>query len=477
MRAASYYSTKSPRRRTGRAIVLSVLALVILLAAGVGGVGYYIINSGADTFYEGVFVDGIDLQGLAPAEAFDRVQAGVSEKVNRWRLSLYYSDTQSWEITGELINMQADVSEQINSAWMQGRTGSLIERVQAIWGLRTEPYMGYTSIQFNPYSLESMIGMIKTQLDVAPVDATRVSDPTRSPPFRYTDEQPGMELNAAALTAEVLGFTERVESASVSLRLDTVQPTVKTADLQSDIVRLSRARTPISTSSTPERNANVEIGCAKFNGLTIPPGAKVSFNDVVGQRTMENGWQQALEIKYGEYVMGYGGGICQVSSTLYNAIVESGLEVIDRSPHKLKVGYLDAGKDATVADRGTDFVFVNNTSAPIQILARVTKINRELYCEFEVFGAPDPSGYSYQLVSEIVRKIPFPQEPKRIADKEEKYTKYIGETYLVKGQNGYEANSFRVVLLNGTEISRTFIANDIYDPIVPKEYYGIKSKY
>ncbi|HML47451.1 MAG TPA: VanW family protein, partial [Clostridia bacterium] len=107
----------------------------------------------------------------------------------------------------------------------------------------------------------------------------------------------------------------------------------------------------------------------------VKNGAKVSFNEVVGKRTDANGYQQALEIVNGVYVMGYGGGICQASSTLYNAAVQAGLDILERNQHGLKVNYLDYGYDATVADRGKDLTFRNNTGQDIIISARMERQN------------------------------------------------------------------------------------------------------
>ncbi|MDR1570684.1 MAG: VanW family protein [Oscillospiraceae bacterium] len=472
--AVTYYGPKKTKRRRVRAVLLSLIALVVVLGALLGAAAYIIIQPGNQTFYKGVYVDGIELHGASAEQACEYLQALANEKLRSWKLTLYYSDELKWNITGDMIDMQANIVARVNDAWMQGRVGSIFERAYDIISLRRTPYHASTaSVLFNPYSLSALISDIKGQLDLAPVDAARISDSTRTPPFVYIDERAGLLLDADALEADVIGYAQRLESASIPIRMETVEPTVRVADLQNDIVRLSRARTAISSSSTNERNANIDMGCEKFNGLSVAPGAQVSFNDTVGKRTMENGWQEALEIKYGEYVMGYGGGICQVSSTLYNAVVEAGLEVVDRTAHKLAVSYLDPGKDATVADRGTDFVFRNNTDQPIQISARVDKSGSTQYCVFEIFGAPDPSGYSYSLVSEIESKIPPPTEPKQVPDKEGKYVKYIGQTHIVKGESGYEVNSFRVVSKNGTEISRTFIAHDRYEPVSPHEYYGV----
>ncbi|GHU65295.1 hypothetical protein FACS1894184_00800 [Clostridia bacterium] len=461
--------------------VLIFLAALIVLGAAAAFTANYVLQPFSDRFHQGVFVDDISLSGMSAQDAYLIISSRASERLSRWSMTLTYhggyDGGESWTLNPQTLEMQIDAADQVNRAYMQGRQGSLFTRLLDIWNLRSNPYNGYTAYYYNEFSLDALLSQIKAGIDVEPIDATREHDPNRTPPYRYTDEIAGLSLDTDAIRSELLSRINKLDSTPFTLTPDTVQATVTKANLLVDNARLSRAATRIATTSTPERTANVAMGCDKFNGLVVAPGQVVSFNDVTGKRTLENGFQEALEIVYGEYVMGVGGGICQVSSTLYNAVVEAGLEVVDRTAHALPVSYLDPGKDATVADRGTDFVFRNNTDQPITISAHLEKVNGTNNCVFEIFGKPNANGYNYLFVSEIVEKIPVP-EPKMLPDRKGQYVTYTNQTKQTsRGQQGYVANTFRITQHNGQEIARDFIHQDTYKAQPPIVYVGVKSRY
>ncbi|MDR0397339.1 MAG: VanW family protein [Oscillospiraceae bacterium] len=470
---------KRGRKRFGRFVMMLLAALIVA-----GGIAAFATNQWlqpfSDRFYEGVYVDGLPLAGLTPGDAYTLIAAQASERLNLWSLTLTYhgggNGGESWTLNPQTLEMQVDTADQVNLAYMRGREGGLFSRMLDIRDLRSEPYKGYTSFYYNEFSLDALLARIKAEIDIDPVDATRESDPNRTPPYRYTDEASGLRLDTDAIRGELLERISGLDSTPFALSPDVVQPAVTKADLVNDNARLSRAATRIATTSTAERTANVALGCERFNGLVVQPGETVSFNDITGKRTPENGFQEALEIVYGEYVMGVGGGICQVSSTLYNAVVEAGLEVVDRTAHALPVSYLDPGKDATVADRGTDFVFRNNLDYPITISAHVEKIKNVNNCVFEIFGKPHQSGYTYALASEIVQTLPVP-EPKMLPDRKGEYVTYTNQTKQTsKGAVGYVVNTFRITQHNGQEIARDFIIQDTYKPQAPTIYVGVRER-
>jgi hypothetical protein len=119
------------------------------------------------------------------------------------------------------------------------------------------------------------------------------------------------------------------------------------------------------------RTINVTLSCQAIDGLILQPGQVFSFNETSGPRTQERGYQVAPIFVGKKVVPGRGGGVCQTSSTLYNSVLEAGLEVVERHPHSLPVAYVAAGRDATVSWEGADLKFRNNLDVPIKILARV----------------------------------------------------------------------------------------------------------
>lgn len=128
--------------------------------------------------------------------------------------------------------------------------------------------------------------------------------------------------------------------------------------------------TSIATSSAP-RNQNILLSCNQLNGVIINPGEICSFNQTVGRRTPQAGYQYAPVIVGKRLVPGIGGGVCQTSSTLYNSLLESQLQIVERHPHTLRIGYLPVNRDATVSWGGADLKFRNNKSYPIKVLAQI----------------------------------------------------------------------------------------------------------
>ena len=281
-------------------------------------------------------------------------------------------------------------------------------------------------------------------------------------------------VDAGKTPCAVFSQPDRPRGRGYTMTPTPVKAPITRAYLESQIVKLSSFETTIGNTSTEGRFANIKLGTEKFNHLIIKSGESVSFNKVTGKRTEANGYQQALELAYGEYVMGWGGGICQVSSTLYNAVVNAGLEVRSRTQHSRPSSYVEKGLDATVQDDRLDFVFRNNTNADIFIETEYYKKGSYYRCKFTIYGRPDPNGYSYKLVSEVVETIEKPETVYR-PDKEMKYVVYDDEEYVYsKGEDGYIVDVYLVTMdANGLEVSREKKYTDTYKAVAPVTYVGV----
>lgn len=166
----------------------------------------------------------------------------------------------------------------------------------------------------------------------------------------------------AAVTAE--------EGQQIKLTVKEVQPSTDTEKMQSNIVEIASYTTPLLDRGQPRVN-NIEIAGEEISGEVVLPGAEFSYNEALGRRTKQKGYKKApIFVKDGSKTkkkMGIGGGICQLSSTLYNAVREAGLKVTERHEHSKDVGYVPKGKDATVVYGSEDFKFVNTRNHPIMI--------------------------------------------------------------------------------------------------------------
>ena len=170
-----------------------------------------------------------------------------------------------------------------------------------------------------------------------------------------------------------------------------------------------------TTSNNSNRNNNIRQACDNMNGTILNPGDTFSFNEIVGQRTAENGFKEATVILGGQYEQGLGGGICQVSTTLYNAVMKANLEVVERNSHAWPSDYIAYGLDATVDWPNLDFKFKNDSDSQIVVVAYWDSSDSRVHCE--IYGHKLPEGKYIELETETVSTV-SPGANEYIEDKE-----------------------------------------------------------
>ena len=472
---------RNARIRKTAATVLGAALLIALVVAGVTGGTRLMdikktLDRGDGVFYPNIFVNNIPLEGKTLDEAAAVVTQQVKAQIASFSITLRTTDGsgRSWNITGDDLKMQYDVADQLDQLWAIGHTGSSSTRYEQVKALESEPAMRYTTLSYDLSSVNQILTQIKQEVDQPAVSATRVNDDSQWPPFSYTDDVPGQELDISGLNERICEMVDKLESGTVDLSPTAVEAQVTRKYLESQIVQLSSYETAIGATSDPGRFINIENGTKKFDKLIIKSGESVSFNKVAGKRTYSNGYADAPEVAYGDYRTGVGGGICQVSSTLYNAVVNAGLEVKTRYQHSLASNYVPLGLDATVQDDRLDFVFKNTTNADIYISTEYYKKKGYWHTKFTIHGRPDPNGYTYKLESEVVETIPVP-EPTYIPDTDAQYVVYNDETK--KTSDGHEGHVVDVYLVtmdaNGLEVSREKKYTDTYKATQPKVYVGV----
>ena len=208
--------------------------------------------------------------------------------------------------------------------------------------------------------------------------------------------------------------------------------------------------------SNRNRSNNLAISAEKIDGTIIMPGETFSYNQTVGERTIAAGYKEAGAYAGGKVVQDVGGGICQTSSTLYNAALLANLEIVDRSNHQFLTSYVDASRDATVAWGSIDFQFKNTRTYPIKIEASA----QNGVCEMAIYGIKEDKEYEVVIESEVLSYIPFT-------------TKYENDDSLEEGeevveQSGYTgctSEAYKILKLNGKVVSKTLLSKDTYDPM------------
>ncbi len=204
----------------------------------------------------------------------------------------------------------------------------------------------------------------------------------------------GVELNAVK-AGEAWKKAKVLEKFSVPIRI--IEPEITVESLQAVLFhdKLGTCTTTLKGSSA-NRISNIKLACSRFDGKVLMPGERFSYDDVVGERTPEAGFMLAPVYSGTDHTMGYGGGICQVSSTLYNAVQYANLEVNERHSHSMFVGYLAPGLDATVDWGAANFVFTNTSKYPIRIKTSADE-NNNRKLTIEIWGTND-TGFRVEII-------------------------------------------------------------------------------
>lgn len=213
-------------------------------------------------------------------------------------------------------------------------------------------------------NLEAFLTQIDSQIQKDPINAT-IDDVGRIIP-----EKVGYKVNKHALREYLFEYFYENGPSTVEIPRISLYPKIDSELLS--IIRAKRIGQFITyyNNHNQSRSHNIEIATEAINNQVLFPGETFSFNQVVGERTEEKGYMKALEIVKGEFTEGVGGGICQVSSTLFNAVDSSGMTILERYSHSRHVRYVPPGRDATVSWYGPDFTFKNEYNQPILIRAR-----------------------------------------------------------------------------------------------------------
>lgn len=219
--------------------------------------------------------------------------------------------------------------------------------------------------------------------------------------------------------------------------------------------------------STPERKSNIKLCASAINKTLIDVNGEFSFNAVVGERTEKRGYKSAKIILNGEFVDGVGGGVCQVSSTLYNAVILAGLRVLESHAHSLPVSYVEPSFDAMVNSSFADLKFINNTKNPVYLTAEAD----DERIKINVFG--EPMNYKVLRISKIIDKImPLPEQI-IIDDKNEYPLLKEGEKKVLRyAKEGYKSEGYIQKVINGKVISQKKLRTDKYSAVRGLVVYG-----
>ena len=268
-------------------------------------------------------------------------------------------------------------------------------------------------------------------------------------PFEVHPEVEGIDFDVEA-AKEIL----KEDKEEYVIPLIITEPSVTIDELGEEAFpdQLSTFTTRYDVSDV-DRTTNLRLACQKINGTVLLAGETFSYNDVVGARTVAAGYKNAKIYEAGQVVDGLGGGICQISSTLYNAALQANLEIVERRNHQFVTSYVPAGRDATVVYGSTDFKFKNTRKYPIRIVATA---NAGI-ATVSIYGIKEEEEYTFKFSTKTISTIPYPTQ--YIDDSSIEQGK---EVVQQKGANGLITETYISKYLNGKLISTDFLSRDTY---------------
>ena len=505
-------------------ITASIIGVIIVLAIFISTI-FALTNINNEKIMKGVSISGIEVSGLTKEEAKEKIEAVYNTKKEQ-ELVLKYEDYET-SLNPTLIEVGYDVEKAVEEAYLVGRKenifisnydilftligkkdievamnynkeittqniedinanlpGVVVESSYVVEGDELIITKGTAGVVVNSEELlttienrlkdinakEDYIEIPVINKEPEEIDIQKIHDEIyKEPQDAYYTEEP------FAVYPEVEGIDFDVEAAKAILAEDKeeyiipltiTQPNVTINDIGEKAFpnQLATYTTRYDVSDV-DRSTNLRLACEKINGVVVLAGETFSYNNTLGPRTAAAGYKNAKIYENGAVVDGLGGGICQISSTLYNTVLLANLEIVERRNHQFVTSYVPAGRDATVVYGATDFKFKNTRTYPVRIIASA----QNGIATVSIYGIKEENEYTFKFTTKTVATIPFA-------------TQYIEDSSLTvgteqvkqKGTNGLKVETYITKMLNGKAISTTLLSRDTYNAMTRIVLKGTK---
>lgn len=403
---------------------------------------------------EHISICGTDVSGMSVEEA----NAVVNQYVDQYENVSFTltADDKSIKADGDDIGLCAKNADVTERALRYGKEGNLIARYKANADMKAGKSKDFAvSLTSDTATVEAYLNENKSDLVTEAVDNTvKLVDGK----FEYVEGSEGVALMTGKSAVKIADFISTDwdgKDASIELLTEKDEPRGTKEELATIHDVLGSYHTDFGTVINGRTN-NIKNGASRLNGLVIYPGETVSVSEAIGPTTAENGYFPAGSYENGTTVETYGGGICQVSTTLYNAVIRAELEIVTRAAHSMIVSYVEPSMDAAIADGIKDLQFKNNQETPVYIEGYTS--GGIIY--FNIYGKETrPANRRVDFVSEVTSQTDPEKEYVPVGDQP---VGYIETT--VKPHIGYTARLWKIVYENDVEVSRKVFNNSKYNP-------------
>lgn len=453
-------SHKKEKSQKGFLWFLGVSAMSVALLIGCQ---FFFENTitGKEKFYDNTKINGIDVGGMSVAEAENVVLTDMLNSRKEIEIELTSKD-KSWTLCGSDFEVSNKIQPLIEQISKYGKDGNFFQNMQKAKQIKAEGkdfQISYTNVLAD---IDEKINDIIDEVEQESKPACLVFQPNEEQVFAVDEGQNAIIVNRDQLYQEIDNALTNNKKVKIEIPIIEIENQIDIEALKDSVALRGEFSTSYATSSA-ERKNNVKKAIDSFNGMIVEPGQTVSFNETTGPRTEAQGYKNAHIIVGGVYVDGVGGGVCQASTTLYNALLLSDIEILSVNHHSLPASYVPLSFDAMVSGSYSDLVFKNTLDNPIYIKTFADDSNVTV----QIYGQKFEDGVTIKRRAELVKILPHNGD-KIIPDTKGEYSNrilYKGEYLRIKyPREGYESKGYLQYYKNGELVEEKEIRHDYYLP-------------
>lgn len=428
-------------------VLLIMLPLIIIIGGILGG-GYYIYETeiNLDTIYEGIKIDGYNVSGKTKVEALDFISKQKELDDTDKAINLTYEE-KIYHINLSDIGYSYDYEGAVNEAYSLGRQGNIFDRYSSIKSFKqTNRLIGLKAMYDRDLVLK-LVDDIEEEINQDGKDAT-LSFVNGN--FVISEESAGKTLRKGELINLIVDNIDDLKD--ISIPVDKVEAKVTKKLLG----RINGIIGEFSTSfkgSSYGRIQNIKVASESVSNLLVMPGDQISFNDKVGPINGKYGFMEAPVILNGELTPGMGGGVCQSSTTLYNALLLADVSIVERHPHSIAASYVPRGTDGAVARGYLDLKFKNDFDFPIYITSEIIGNNIKFY----IYGDTNTKDYSVKIEPVLIQTLPY-----KVVEKFDQNAQPGSRELTQEGRTGYKVKTYKSIIKDGKVVEKNLINSDYY---------------
>lgn len=444
-------------------IIWSLCIIGIILISYTTFIGFVNMKLNSENFYDGIMVNDIDVSTMTYQEALTISEDEIDDKFDSFSIKVYVDDT-ALVLTNDDLKIQSDLVKRLDEAYAYGRSGEWKERIKDLYETQNNKNVFDIDYSYDIEVLEILAQNICDLVADKPIDAAYEFSPNVEGSFIITQDKPGKYLDIEMVLDKLIQACNTFDSSDIKFISEIVDPEITFKMIEDKISLLAEKTTDLN--ENPDRSANIALAGEAVEGI-IAPGEMFSFNLIVGERTRSKGYKNAPAIADGSTLVdAVGGGICQVTSTIYSSILKTNMEIVERYNHSIRISYLPPGEDATVDfNTNKDLKFINNTGENLYIVCSVDMDANTFNVKLYGYD-PEPD------VNILVRTEILEYYAKKVKTSFSDAYKTGKIIVVSKGASGRKTQTYRDYYKNDALIESILMSKDTYSSTTRVLIYG-----